>query len=190
VRQTLIRLIDFAWLTFGVIWLIASFRTKSTAQVQSVGSRVVQSLLTVAAYFLLFSGAAPGGFLADRLLPASVEWALIGTALVLVGLLFALWARFFLGANWSARVTVKHDHELIQSGPYRLVRHPIYSGLLLAILGAALAFGEARCLLAVVLAFIGLKLKSLTEEKFMLGQFGESYAQYRREVKGLIPFIW
>ncbi len=146
------------------------------------------SLLLV--FFLLFSDETAVGFLAYRLLPSSLEWACIGAALVLAGLLFAVWARFFLGANWSSRVTVKQNHELVRSGPYRLVRHPIYSGFLFAILGTALAVGEVRSFLAIISAFIGFKLKSLTEEKFMTGQFGEAYAQYQREVKGLIPLIW
>ncbi len=189
-RHILIRSIDFAWITIGAVWLIASLQTKRAVLIQSMGSRAVQALLTVLAYFLLFSDETAIGLLGYRLLPPSLEWAWIGAGLVFAGLLFALWARFFLGANWSSRVTVKQNHELVRSGPYGLVRHPIYSGFLLAILGTALAFGEVRSFLAVVFAFAGFKLKSLTEEQFMLGQFGEAYAQYKRDVKSLIPLIW
>ena len=189
-RHILIRFIGFTWLAVLVVWVIAAFNTKSALRVQSLGSRAIQTLITVLAYFLLFSDETAVGFLAYRVLPPSIDWAWIGAALVLTGMLFTLWARFFLGANWSARVTVKQNHELIKSGPYRIVRHPIYAGLLLAMLGTALAFGEARCFVAVALAVIGWKLKSLTEEKFMLEQFGEAYTQYQREVKCLIPLIW
>ena len=85
---------------------------------------------------------------------------------------------------------MKQDHELVRNGPYALVRHPIYSGLALAILGTALAVGEVRCLLAFILVVFEFKRKSLQEERFMIEQFGAQYVQYRREVKSLIPFVW
>ena len=85
---------------------------------------------------------------------------------------------------------IKRDHQLIRSGPYSFVRHPIYSGLLLAILGTATYIGEIRGLFALALAIIGLKWKSLTEESFMQEQFGSSYIEYKRHVKALIPFVW
>jgi protein-S-isoprenylcysteine O-methyltransferase Ste14 len=125
-----------------------------------------------------------------RFVPAGPGSWIAGAALTVVGILSACCARFFLGRNWSATVTVKQDHELVRSGPYRLVRHPIYSGMLLAIFGTALFIGQVRGLLAVVLALCGWKWKSLQEESFMQEQFGDSYTVYRRQVKSLIPFIW
>jgi len=102
----------------------------------------------------------------------------------------AIWSRFYIGRNWSATVTVKEGHELIRSGPYSVVRHPIYSGFLLALLGTAIYMGQVRGLVAVGLAMIVWKIKSLREESFMQSEFGEQYVQYRRHVKGLVPFIW
>ena len=87
-------------------------------------------------------------------------------------------------------MTVKEDHELVQCGPYRLVRHPIYSGFLLAFAGSAITFGQLRDFLAVVLALFGWKMKFLGEEAFMEGRFGTQYAEYRRRVRSLIPFVW
>ena len=105
------------------------------------------------------------------------------------GIAFAVWARHYLGRNWSGTVTVKQDHELIRSGPYRLVRHPIYTGLLLAILGTAVAFGEWRGLLAFALLTGSLLLKLRVEERFMGESFPNEYARYRAEVPALIPFV-
>jgi protein-S-isoprenylcysteine O-methyltransferase len=87
-------------------------------------------------------------------------------------------------------VTLKEDHTLVQSGPYRIVRHPIYTGLLVALLGTAIALGELRCFLGVLLAAIAWKIKSMSEETLMVQQFGDQYAHYRERVKGLVPYLW
>ena len=113
-----------------------------------------------------------------------------GAALTLTGTVFAIIARFTIGKNWSSRVTVKENHELMQSGPYSIVRHPIYAGFLLAILGTAIAFGQIQNFVAFFLALLGWKAKSLGEEKLMRDHFGEQYSDYRGRVKGLIPLVW
>jgi protein-S-isoprenylcysteine O-methyltransferase len=95
-----------------------------------------------------------------------------------------------LGSNWSARPTIKQDHTLVRSGPYRLVRHPIYTGILLALLGTAIYMGEIRALIGTVAALIAFKVKSLLEETFMTEQFGAEYTKYKQQVKALIPFVW
>ena len=98
-------------------------------------------------------------------------------------------ARFFLGRNWSGIVTIKQGHTLVRKGPYRFVRHPIYTGLLLAIFGTALAIGEIRALIGAGLVFALFVHKISLEESFMTEQFGADYADYRRNVKALIPFV-
>jgi len=122
-------------------------------------------------------------------MPESVWAALAGLALTVIGVAVAIWARLILGTNWSAVVTIKQDHEIIRRGPYSIVRHPIYSGGLLALLGTAIAFGELRGLIGLALIFIAWWMKSRLEESFMEEQFGAAYARYRRDVKGLIPFV-
>jgi protein-S-isoprenylcysteine O-methyltransferase Ste14 len=94
----------------------------------------------------------------------------------------------FLGRNWSATVTVKDQHELIRRGPYRFVRHPIYTGMLLAFLGTAIAQDQWRSLLAFVLVWLALWRKWRLEERFMQETFGEQYAAYRREVPAVVPW--
>lgn len=184
------KVIDYAWIVIGIVWVISSITSKRTVRSQSTASRVVQACLTIAAYFLLFDPDLAVGPLAWRLVPKSSVVPWIGCALTVAGLVFTMWARFRLGRNWSANVTVKHDHQLIRSGPYALVRHPIYSGFSLAIFGTAIAFGEVRDLIALILAVTGWRLKSLVEEQFMMEQFGAEYVHYKRDVKALVPFLW
>jgi protein-S-isoprenylcysteine O-methyltransferase Ste14 len=182
--------IDGAWLAVGAVWLLGSLTNKATAQMQSARSRVIQAIPVILAFFLSFDGDTAVGPLAWRFVPATPAWLYLGASLTVAGILIAIWARFFLGRNWSSVVTVKHDHLLVRTGPYSLVRHPIYSGFLLALLGTAIYHGQVRGLLAVVFALAAWKLKSLQEESFMLQQFGGEYARYMQEVKGLIPFVW
>jgi protein-S-isoprenylcysteine O-methyltransferase Ste14 len=131
----------------------------------------------------------PLGFLSDRMHPGGPTTHWIAAAVVAAGLAFATWARVHLGRNWSGTVTVKSDHELIRSGPYRFVRHPIYSGALLAVAGTSIARGEWRGLPAVLVLFAALWRKLQLEERWMGEAFGEDYAKYRSEVSALIPFV-
>jgi protein-S-isoprenylcysteine O-methyltransferase Ste14 len=172
------------------VWLTAAFATKATVRRQSVGSRLREVLPLIAAFVLLRSNPGLMEWLSVRFVPATFEWESLGAAVTVAGLLIAIWARFYLGANWSATVTVKQDHQLIRSGPYSVVRHPIYSGLLLAMLGTAIYVGEIRGLVAVALATWGWKMKSRIEEAFMESEFGDQYVRYRHEVRGLVPFLW
>jgi protein-S-isoprenylcysteine O-methyltransferase Ste14 len=178
------------WGVFGLLWLLPAFFGKRTIQRQTSGSRLLQIILVAAAYFLVFARDLPFPVLNLRLTPAAPSVTVLGYGLLLAGMLFAGWARIFLGGNWSSSVTLKQNHTLVRSGPYRLVRHPIYTGLLTALLGTAIAVGELRCFLGLMLAAIAWKLKSVTEEAFMLQQFGEQYTRYRREVKALVPYLW
>jgi protein-S-isoprenylcysteine O-methyltransferase Ste14 len=113
----------------------------------------------------------------------------IGLALTILGLGFAVWARVHLGRFWSGMVTLKKDHELIRSGPYAFVRHPIYTGLLTAAAGTALARGTLAALLALGLIGVACWLKIRAEEKLLTNHFGDAYRDYRRQVAALIPFM-
>jgi protein-S-isoprenylcysteine O-methyltransferase Ste14 len=113
----------------------------------------------------------------------------LGPALTLAGIAFTIWARVLLGGNWSGNVTLKHGHELVVDGPYRWVRHPIYTGILVALAGTALALGEWRGVLALAIAAAALWRKLGLEEALMRGQFGDAYARYAERVPALIPFV-
>jgi protein-S-isoprenylcysteine O-methyltransferase Ste14 len=182
--------IRYAWATLALVWLLAAFGSKRAARRQSSGSVISQVALMALTFSLLFTRQLRVGPLALRIEPESDLLAWAGVAITFAGIAFAIWARFYLGGNWSGTVTVKKDHTLVRGGPYSIVRHPIYSGLALAILGTALQIGELGGFVALVIAVFAWKQKSLLEEKFMVEQFASQYEQYRKEVKGLIPFVW
>jgi protein-S-isoprenylcysteine O-methyltransferase Ste14 len=117
----------------------------------------------------------------------TVQW--MAAVLCIAGLAFCVWARVTLGRNWSGTITFKEGHELIERGPYRLVRHPIYTGLLAMFLATAIAAGHLGGVVAVMLAFASFWVKLKEEEKLMLQQFPDQYGSYQQRVKRIIPFV-
>jgi protein-S-isoprenylcysteine O-methyltransferase Ste14 len=109
---------------------------------------------------------------------------------LVAGLLFAVWAREHLGSNWSRSVTIKQGHELIKTGPYAVVRHPIYTGILAGFLGTAIALSQVRGFIVFVLIFLILWLKLRMEEQWMRSQFGETYATYAHQTAALVPYLF
>ena len=186
-----VRWISATWGIFWVVWLLAAFASKRSVQRQTAGSRLLQSVLVLIGVIFIFDfwNFFTHGWLSARLIPRTQFWVLFGAALTISGILFCFWARAILGRNWSSAVTIKQNHELILRGPYAFVRHPIYSGLLMGMLGTAIVFGLARCFVGVFIFGLGLWIKSQIEEKFMLQQFGEQYVNYRQQVRALIPYI-
>ncbi len=178
------------WAAAGVVWLVGALTAKRIARSQSAGSRLLHLALGLLAWLIGFSKPFGFGLLARPFVPNSPVTAYSGLALTIAGVGFAIWARLILGGNWSGRVTIKEGHTLEKRGPYAIVRHPIYSGLLLAILGTAIAFREIRGLIAVALVFAMLLMKSRMEERFMIEEFGSVYREYGRQVKALIPFVY
>jgi protein-S-isoprenylcysteine O-methyltransferase Ste14 len=177
------------WISYFTYWWAMSRNVKATERSESAPSRLVRMVSILGAFALLWLPRVPLPWLSQRFLPVGVWCFWIGAAVTAGGLLFSVWARRHLGANWSQAVTVKQDHKLISSGPYALVRHPIYTGLLLGFVGSAVALGEWRGLLAVALVCAVLWHKLRLEEKWMRAQFGEPYATYSRHVAALVPFI-
>jgi protein-S-isoprenylcysteine O-methyltransferase Ste14 len=176
------------WLALAGFWLVTALGAKRALRVQSTGSRLYHCLLMATAFALLFRPQARIGQLGWRMV-ASPTAAYTGLALTIVGAGFAIWARMTLGGNWSATITEKENHALIDRGPYQIVRHPIYAGGLVAMLGTALVYGEAGCFLAVLVALLAWWFKARVEEEFMTRRFGDQYRRYQREVKRLIPFV-
>jgi protein-S-isoprenylcysteine O-methyltransferase Ste14 len=175
------------WLGWLVYWIVAARDVKAARRQESLPARLAHHLPLLLGAILLGFGSLPLRWLDDRFLPRSWTAYWIGFLAVAAGLAFSVWARRHLGRNWSGSVTLKHNHELVRTGPYRYVRHPIYSGILLAILGTAIAIGEWRGLIAFVLLAVALVLKSRAEERFMEEAFRDGYARYRRDVPALIP---
>ena len=192
-RATLEHVIDALWLAWAAYWALSAFRVKRTRWREPLATRALHDgPLLLGGYLLLAPGHLPGrlpGFLTERLLPASVALAALATLLTAAGLGFAIWARWHLGSNWSGTVTVKEGHTLVRSGPYHRIRHPIYSGLLLAIAGSALTAGDWRGLLAFLLILFAVLLRVRVEERRMAATFPD-YGDYRRESAALIPFLY
>jgi protein-S-isoprenylcysteine O-methyltransferase Ste14 len=152
-------------------------------------SRIVRAVVFLVAIALMSLGNLPAPFLYRTLLPQGLETFFAGAAINVAGLLFAVWAREQLGKNWSRSVTLKQDHELITSGPYALVRHPIYTGILTGFLGSAIAEGQVRSLIAFLLVALVLLAKLRLEERWMRSQFGGTYETYAQRVAALVPFV-
>lgn len=184
------RWVRILWVAFLVFWVLAALIQKQTLRRESRATRVLQLSLVALALVVLTNPKLGVGLLGVSFVPKGFFFPLLGLTFDVAGLAFAIWARFILGRNWSPAVSVKQDHELVRRGPYALVRHPIYTGILLAILGTAIAIREVRGLLAFGVVALALWIKSRREEAFMTEQFGAAYSQYKDEVKAIIPFLW
>ena len=177
------------WLAWLGYWLVAARNVKATRRRESATSFLLNRAFVAIGAVLLVLRHLPLHWLEQRFVPPTMAAYWLGFLMVAAGLAFAVWARVYLGRNWSGTVTVKQGHELIRSGPYGLVRHPIYSGLLLALLGTTIAIGEWRGLLGFIAIAAAFLIKIRVEERFMGETFGDAYARYRAEVPALIPFL-
>jgi protein-S-isoprenylcysteine O-methyltransferase Ste14 len=172
----------FGWLAFWVSWLLAAVGAKPgrARWGQFVGFRIVVVVLIIAL--------AHTSLLRHHRVHS---WGLIavGLALWALGLGLAVWARWHLGRNWGSPMSQKDNPELVTSGPYRWIRNPIYSGIILAMIGTAIAVDVAWIVVAVLLGSYFV-YSAVTEQKYMAEQFPDSYPAYRSRTKMLIPFVF
>ncbi len=178
------------WAILGLVWLAAAPFSRRTVRTESLASRVGSMAPAILGAFLMWSRDGRLGPLEAHLLPRATWAGVLSVALTAAGVAFALWARATLGRNWSGRVTLKEDHTLVQRGPYALARHPIYTGILLGLVGTAIAVNTIRAALGVPLIALSFLIKIRMEERFMAAQFGAAYADYRRRVRALVPFLF
>jgi protein-S-isoprenylcysteine O-methyltransferase Ste14 len=184
-----LKIISVCWTVFAVVWLVAAFWTKRSIYQESRLQRLAYVIPILLGGFLLAKGHRLSDPLDRRVIPHYDALAWIGVLLCIAGLVFCIWARFTLGRNWSGVVTLKGGHELITRGPYALVRHPIYTGLLTMFVGTVIMFGHVAALIAMPLVFVSIWIKLRYEERLMLQKFPDQYAVYQRRVKRIIPFI-
>lgn len=177
------------WLSWVAYWWALSLTVKRTVRHEPLTSRFLHIVPLALAVLLLWLPSVPIPGFGERFLPLSAWSFWTGAALTAAGLFFTVWARAHIGTNWSGIVTIKEGHELITSGPYAIVRHPIYTGLLLAFVGSAIARGEWRGPVAVLIAFGALWRKLRFEERWMRERFGEAYQRYSERVAALVPFL-
>ena len=176
------------WLAWVLYWVVSAFSAKTTQRRESPGSRLSHVVPLLIGVALIVWPRVPWDWLSLRLLPPGALESALGVVLLVLGLAFTVWARVYLGRNWSGTVTLKEGHELIRSGPYSYVRHPIYTGLLVALLGSAVACGELRALIGLSVVAGAFIRKLRIEERFMREIFPGQYERYSAEVPALVPF--
>jgi protein-S-isoprenylcysteine O-methyltransferase Ste14 len=176
------------WWSFGVYWAVSALWVRKAKVMESPIPRITHLLLTTFAILVLTF---------HNYFPRRVDWQLwpqnkftfwSGATVMLAGLVFAVWARIHLGRFWSGSITLKEGHRLIRNGPYQFVRNPIYTGILIGVLGTAIALGRISGLVALTIFFAVFHWKICREERLLAAEFGDEFAAYCREVPALLPF--
>ena len=182
-------IINACWIVFVTVWLLAAISTKRAIYRETHAQRLrYWVLFAIACFLLLYRRELPYP-LNVSIAPHAKVIACGAALLCVAGLAFALWARATLGRNWSGVVTLKEGHELVLRGPYRFVRHPIYTGVLIMSFATALVESRLAGFVGVLLMFASFWIKLDIEERLMLQQFPERYAAYKQRVKRIIPFV-
>ena len=189
-RAWINQIIFISWTAMFGLWFVTGVNVKQTAQSRSEGASRIALWIVWLGWWLVFSRGFGKEPLSWQVVPATSVAAYAGLLLTIPGLAFAVWARLCIGRNWSSLIHVKQDHELIHTGAYGVVRHPIYAGLLLSTLGTAIAYGQLSGFIGFVLVAAAWGYKARLEECAMLERFGVEYEQYRANVKGFVPFVW
>jgi protein-S-isoprenylcysteine O-methyltransferase Ste14 len=177
------------WMLFALYWLVSALNRKKTKRRESWFQRLAYVLPLVAAFFLLFRYEYRHTWLGTRFVPDTpmVHW--LGVAIMASGVAIAFWARFHLGANWSGVVTLKEGHELIRTGPYRTIRHPIYTGILLAFLGNVIEVGQVRGLIGLLIIWLSFYVKARREESFLAQEFGPNFNEHTQHTGMFLPKV-
>jgi protein-S-isoprenylcysteine O-methyltransferase Ste14 len=181
-------------ITWGIVlayWFISGRSTKKVAHQENVFQRFLQYWLPfLIAILLLGPGEWYGhSWLRENFVAHTNVVGIIGLSIAVLGAIIACTSRYRLGKNWSLSVQRKENHQLIQHGMYKRVRHPIYTGLLLLFIGNALIVGDYRAIIAVLIVFISLWLKLKKEEKLLTETFGAAYTAYQKQTKALLPYV-
>ena len=175
------------WIVLAVYWAVSALSQKSTKKEEHFIERLRHLVPVMVAFLLLSQSDASYGWLGLRFAPESGTLNLLGLAVAGAGVAFAVWARWRLGCNWSAAVSIREQHDLIRTGPYRAVRHPIYTGLLLTIMGTVLIVGELRALLALAIVLASFYLKARKEDAWLAREFGETFQGHAKRTGMFLP---
>jgi protein-S-isoprenylcysteine O-methyltransferase Ste14 len=182
-------LVEIPWLIFVVYWFLSSLRLNKMQQREPAGQQIGRIVIGATAFVLLYSDDPRFGVLNRRFVPERYWILAVGSALTIAGIAFAIWARYHIGRYWSSTVSLRAGHELIRTGPYARIRHPIYTGILLAVIGTALAIGRHRALVAFVIMLLAFAWKSKKEEALLAGQFGPAFEEHRRHTGFFLPRV-
>jgi len=175
------------WLVWVIFWMAMAFLSKSTKRRETRAQRLEHAIPALLGFLLIFRAGSGGGWLTRPVMPDNETLMAIGVALTMLGLLFTVWARFALGSNWSGTVTIKAGHQLIRRGPYRFIRHPIYTGMLVALLATVITQRLVTGLLGFAIVFIALWRKAKREESFLSQEFGPAFDEHRRHTGMFLP---
>jgi protein-S-isoprenylcysteine O-methyltransferase Ste14 len=179
-------LILACWVLLMVYWRLSASSVKPAAERQTWSSRLARSPALLGFLLMIVAGVHPFGMV---MIGQSALSASLGVAVCALGLFVSIWSRKTLGSNWSQDVELKHGHELVERGPYRYVRHPIYTGILLMALGTAIASGLLIEFLAFLCILVGFYIKLKQEETLLLTHFPDEYPAYKARVKAIVPFV-
>lgn len=183
--------LKITWLIVLTYWFISGLRAKKVDHQETFFKRFVQYWLPLIIAILLLG---PGewfghSWLRENFVEHTNLVGIIGLVISVIGAIIACTSRYLLGKNWSLSVQKKENHQLIQRGIYKIVRHPIYTGLLLLFIGNSIIVGDYRAIIAVLIVFVSLWLKLKKEEKLLTETFGAKYTEYKNQTKALIPYL-
>lgn len=175
------------WMALAIVWVAMRLSIKRAKQRESLGEFAQHAVPLLLGFWLLFGKLENWGWLNYRPLPNTpAAWA-AGLFITAFGVGFSIWARFALGSNWSGAVTLKDNHELIRRGPYRWIRHPIYTGILLGMIGTAIIKGHLRGWLGFVVVLATFYFKARREESFLRQEFGKDFEEHTRDTGMFLP---
>jgi protein-S-isoprenylcysteine O-methyltransferase Ste14 len=185
-------IISASWIVFILVWLVSALAAKRTIKRswwktwwRSAWIRIIIALII----YVFFSHQLTELFRNGPIISTNVILGATGSLLTVAGIMLALWARFYLGTNWGMPMSLKENRELVTTGPYQYVRHPIYTGVMLAMLGSALVWGR-WLLIAVAIYFLYFIFSAISEEKTLSNEFPNTYPSYKKKTKMLIPFVF
>ena len=180
------RVLRLLWMLTLTLWLSLASESNEPVVVKrdrrSDIAVVIVSIGWVVLLLLAFDG--------PQIIPRIMSLRIIGSGITLIGIVFAISARFYLGSNWDAFISLKLRHKLVRTGPYAIVQHPIYAGFMVALVGSVLNFGHLRSLIAAIMVIAAWVYKSGLEEAILRDHFGIEYDEYSRNVKRMIPWVW
>jgi protein-S-isoprenylcysteine O-methyltransferase Ste14 len=182
-----LQIVGCFWMVLAGYWAVSALSQKSTKKEEHPIERLRHLVPVMIAFLLLSQPDASYGWLGLRFVPESGTLNLLGLLLAAAGVAFAIWARWHLGGNWSTVVSIREEHDLICTGPYRTVRHPIYTGLLLAMTGTVLIVGECRALMAFAIALASFYLKARKEDAWLAREFGETFEGHAKRTGMFLP---
>jgi protein-S-isoprenylcysteine O-methyltransferase Ste14 len=175
------------WFVWCIVWLLMAAWSKPSKRREFPWQRLEHVIPLLIGFLLIYNRRLAWNFLAGRIVPQNDAVTVAGLALTVGGLIFAVWARIALGANWSGTVTIKTGHNLIRRGPYRWIRHPIYTGILGSMIGTVMLQGEVRAFLGFALMLLALYRKARREERFLSEEFGEGFAEHAKHTGMFLP---